>query len=393
MRVCGIVAEYNPFHSGHARHISLARRSSGADLVICAMSGSFVQRGEPAVFDKWTRAACALAGGADAVIELPLLSAIQSAEGFASGSVKLLAAAGITDLCFGCETNDMAMLTDIARTVADESDEYRALLRQNLCTGSSFAKARADAADAPDVASLPGAILGIEYIKAIRRDFPNIQPHAVKREGAAYHSEDITAYLPSATAIRKALLAGDTEKALNAMPEACARIVSEHLDAGLEPVFPHFFDTALLHTLRLSSPESIALLPDVSEGLENRIYAAAQVCQTRADLIDRIKTKRYAYTRISRILLYALLGITRDMTLAHNAAPPACIRVLGARDAFVMSALASVSSVPLVTSAASPHYPAIDAAVSGVWALTQAHPPYNAADRDFTERLMLSSRL
>jgi predicted nucleotidyltransferase len=389
MRICGIIAEYNPFHSGHARHISLARRASGADFVICVMSGCFVQRGEPAIFDKWTRAACALAGGADAVIELPLLSAIQSAEGFASGGVRRLAAAGVTDLCFGCETDDMVLLTDIAKTVADEDESFRTLLKQSLAAGSNYAKARAAAADAPDVASLPGAILGIEYIKAIRRAFPNIRPHAVIREGAAYHSEDITTHLPSATAIRKALFAGQVAAALKAMPEACADIVTAHLSAGLKPVFAHAFDSALLHTLRLSSAERIALLPDVSEGLENRILAAAQVSRTRDEMIARIKTKRYTYTRISRILLYALLGITRDMINMHNAAPVACIRVLGARNPSVMSSLSDVCSVPLVTSAASPLYPAIDAAVSGVWALTQTHPPYNAADRDFTERLII----
>ena len=389
MRICGIIAEYNPFHSGHARHISLARQASGTDFVICAMSGSFVQRGEPAIFDKWTRTACALAGGADAVIELPLLTAIQSAEGFASGGVKLLAAAGVTDLCFGCETDDIVLLTDIAKTVADENESFRALLKQSLSAGSSYAKARALAADAPHVASLPGAILGIEYIKAILRAFPDIRPHAVIREGADYHSEDIAAHLPSATAIRKALFAGQTNAALKAMPAPSADIVAAHLTAGLKPVFAHAFDLALLHTLRLSSIDRIKLLPDVSEGLENRILAAAQVSQTRDELIDRIKTKRYTYTRISRILLYALLGITRDMIKMHNAAPTACIRVLGARNTSVMSLLSEVCSVPLVTSAASPLYPAIDAAVSGVWALTQTHPPYNAADRDFTERLMI----
>jgi predicted nucleotidyltransferase len=389
MRICGIVAEYNPFHRGHARHIEKIRRTAGDVLVICAMSGSFVQRGEPGIFDKWTRASCAIAGGADVIIELPLLTAIQSAEGFASGGVKLLAAAGATDLSFGCETDNLAMLSGIARTVAHESDAYRTLLAQHLAQGHSFARARASAADVPDVAAMPGAILGIEYLKAIQKDFPHITPHVVLREGAAYHSDDIGEYLPSATAIRRALASGQTEQALAAMPEVCSGIVSNALSAGLRPVFADAFDAALLHTLRLRGVSYIASLPDVSEGLENRIFDAVQVCQTREELITRVKTKRYTYTRISRILLFALLGITREMVSLHNVSPASHIRVLAVRDTSIMSSLANAASIPIVTSAASPLYPAIDAAATGVWALSQTAPPFCIADRDFTQRLLI----
>ncbi len=389
MRICGIVAEYNPFHSGHARHISLSRHVSHADIIVCVMSGGFVQRGEPAVFDKWTRAACAIAGGADAVIELPLLAAVQSAEGFASGSVKQLAAAGATDLCFGCETDDLRLLSGIAQTVAEENDGYRELLKSGLGEGHSYARARAAAADAPGVAAMPGAILGIEYLKAISRDYLHITPYVVKREGAAYHSDDITEYLPSATAIRRALAGGKLPDALAAMPPACAEVVRSALSAGLQPVFADAFDEALLHTLRLRGVSYIASLPDVSEGLENRIHAAALASRSREEIIAQVKTKRYAYSRISRILLYALLGITKDMVKAYNNAPASHIRVLAARDASVMSALAQAAAVPLLTSAASPLYPSIDAASTRVWTLSQTVPPYNTADRDFTQRLII----
>lgn len=389
MVICGIVAEYNPFHSGHARHIALSRLVSGADMIVCAMSGSFVQRGEPAIFDKWTRAACAIAGGADAVIELPLLYAIQSAEGFSAGGIKVLAAAGCTDLCFGCETDDINLLSRIAQTVAGESEDYSDRLKAHLAQGSSFARARALAANAPDVVSMPGAILGVEYIKAISQYAPHITPHVVKREGAGYHSQDIAAHLPSATAIRRALSEDKTTEALAAMPPACADIVQAAFNAGLSPAYPHVFDAALVHTLRLRGPEYIASLPDVSEGLENRIYAAAKLCRTREEIIARVKTKRYAYSRISRILICALLGITRDMISSFNAAPVSHIRVLAARDSAAMSALAAAATVPLVTAAATPLYPALDAASTGVWALSQTRLPYNAADRDFTERLII----
>jgi len=173
------------------------------------------------------------------------------------------------------------------------------------------------------------------------------------------------------------------------MPERCADIVRRALSEGLKPVFPHAFDAVLLHTLRLRGPSYIASLPDVSEGLENRIFSAAQNCRTREALIQSVKTKRYAYARISRILLCALLGVTRDMVTAHNAAPASYVRVLAVRDASVMSALAKAASVPLITSAASPLYPALDAAATGVWALSQTAPPYDKADRDFTQRLII----
>jgi len=383
--ICGIVAEYNPFHLGHEKHIALARKATGAKYIICAMSGFFMQRGEPSIFDKWTRAACALAGGADAVIELPLISAVQSAQGFAEGGIKTLAAAGAGSVCFGAETDDLSLLKSLAETLYGESDGYKQSLRQKLDAGLSFPKARMDAAGAPPEASLPGALLGIEYLKALRK-YPNIVPYAVKREGAGYHCGDIDAYLPSASAIR-ASFAGGVDKALSAMPKACAEILALKLDKGLAPVMPEQFDAPLLHMLRLNGRSYIAKLPDVTEGLENRIYAAAKRCKTRADIIARVKTKRYTYARISRILVCALLNITREDIAAHNSRAVSHIRVIGVKNPEVLSALSASARVPVITSGAPP-YPVADAAASDVWALSQSVPPFSGAGRDFTERLI-----
>jgi|AGTN01.1.fsa_nt_gi Predicted nucleotidyltransferase len=405
MQICGIVSEYNPFHSGHEWHIARTRKITGAELIVCAMSGSFVQRGEPAVFDKWTRAACALQCGADAVLELPLLSAIQSAEGFASGGVRVLAAAGATSLSFGCETDDLALLQKLALTLGSEDSAYKDTLKSELRAGKSFPRARMNAAfpgspeskafwdaTAPDIASMPGALLGIEYMKAIHKYHPHIAPHVVRREGAGYHSDDIGEYLPSATAIRAAFSSGETEKALAAMPGGCRDYIRTQLGAGLLPAFAERFGNALLTALRLKGPEYIAQLPDVSEGLENRIYTAALQCAARAELISRIKTKRYTYARISRILLCALLGVTRDAVQRHNDTPIDHIRVLGVKSPDVLSALSKAASAPIVTAAAPP-YPKIDIAASNVWALTQAAPPFRNTDRDYTERLLIGSQI
>lgn len=394
MSICGIISEYNPFHLGHEKHIALSRGKTGADMIVCAMSGSFVQRGEPAIFDKWTRTVCALQGGADAVVELPLLYALQSAEGFASGGVSLLAAAGANSLSFGCETDDIASLMRIAERLSDESGDYKQALKQQLHKGVSFPKARMNAAfpGESDEFSMPNAILGIEYIKAILKCKPDITPYAVKREGAGYHSTDIAEALPSATAVRKAIAENDPAPAFAAMPQACAGYLRRKMDDGLLPVTPGAFDRELLYALRRGGKEYIASLPDVSEGLENRIYDAAAECSTRLELIEHIKTKRYAYTRISRILLCALLGVTKGMVNERNKHDISYIRVLGVKNKDVLSALSRSSRVPVITGAvASSSYESIDMKASDIYALSQRTPPFSNVARDLTEKLIILS--
>lgn len=392
MFICGIVAEYNPFHSGHARHIALTREKTGADLIVCVMSGSFVQRGEPAIFDKWTRATCALACGADAVIELPLLYAVQSAEGFASGGVAMLDAAGADYLSFGCETDDIDRLGSIAETFCKETDAYKQALKELLGQGMSYPRARMAAAfpDVADDVCQPNAILGIEYLKAIRKSGFGLKPCAIRRVGEAYHSLKTGETYSSASAMRSAFGDGQGDLAMRSMPDACAEILTQALHAGLVPVFADCFDKELLFTLRLKGAPYIKTLPEVSEGLENRIFEAVHSCTTREQLIARVKTKRYTYTRISRILLYALLGITKPMIAARNAAPPDHIRVLGVRSPEVLSALASVCRVPLVAgSVASSAYDDMDIAATRVYALSQNVPPYCSAARDYTQKLLI----
>jgi predicted nucleotidyltransferase len=392
MRFCGVISEYNPFHNGHAAHMQRSREMTGADYIVCVMSGHFVQRGEAAIFDKWTRAACALMGGADAVIELPLLYAVQSAEGFARGGVAVLDALGADAISFGSETDNIDALTKAAKTFSHESHQFKETLRQHLDAGYSYPKARMMAAfeDAPDELQMPNAILGIEYIRALLSLQSAMTPYAVRRIGSGYHDTDACASFASATAIRRAIYKGQTDTALAAVPDACADYLRQRMDAGLRPVFGDAFDEPLLFTLRRGGPEYIHTLHDVSEGIENRIYDAALKCTTRNELIDRVKTKRYTYTRISRILLYALLGITRDMVTRRNRRSIDHIRVLGARNTDVLSALSASSRVPLVTGAvASSPVETIDISASDVYALTQTAAPYNNAARDYTEKLIL----
>ncbi len=356
------------------------------------MSGNFVQRGEAAIFDKWVRTVCALLGGADAVIELPLLYAIQSAEGFARGGVAVLDALGADAISFGSETDNMDALTAAATIFNHETRQFKKTLRQHLDAGTSYPKARMMAAlpDAPDALQMPNAILGIEYIRALLSRKSAMTPYAVQRIGSGYHDTDAGVAFASATAIRRALKNDQTDVAFAAMPDACSQYLRRHMDAGLLPVFGDAFDPQLLFILRRGGPAYIKTLHDVSEGIEHRIYDAALRCTTRNELIENVKTKRYTYTRISRILLYALLGITRDMIARRNCQKIDHVRVLGARSADVLSALSKKSRVPIITgTVVSSPVDAIDIAASDVYALTQTVPPYNRAARDFTERFIL----
>lgn len=391
MTICGIIVEYNPIHNGHKIHIDKSRKKSGADLVVCVMSGNFVQRGEPAIFDKWTRTMCALNAGIDAVVELPFLSAVQSAEGFAMGGVELLDALGADFISFGCETDDIDALDAVAYNLAKEPRKYRRALKSSLAQGISFPKARMQAAfaDAPETLSMPNTILAIEYLKAIYKRKLYIEPIAIKRVGADYHSTDISSNLSSATAIRAAIAKDDLAKAFASMPNSCASYLAEQLGRGLSPVFPDSFDTELIYRLRLGGISYIKTLHEVSEGLENRIYAASKVCTTRLELIDKIKTKRYTYTRISRILLYALFGITRAMVEKHNRKKIRCARLLGVANKSVLSALSKASYVPIVTGK-SAEYSSMELAASDIYALTQKTSPFCDADRDFTQKLIIA---
>lgn len=393
MRFCGIISEYNPFHKGHELHIALTRQKTGADFIICAMSGNFVQRGEPAIFDKWTRATCALLSGADAVIELPLPHAVQSAEGFASGGVAVLEAAGVKAISFGCETDDIEALSNAAELLNNETEEYKRALKSHLQSGMNFPKARMAAAlhDISDELSMPNAILAIEYLRAIKKNGYDIKPYAIKRAGEGYHSEDISVPIVSASAVRKAFFEGKQGSAFSAMPKACSDYLKLMMENGLKPIMPDRFDRELLFQLRRGGKEYIKTLPDVSEGLENRIYDAASECGSREELIAWIKTKRYTYTRISRILLYALLGITKDMVTQRSGAGAKYVRVLGVKSKDVLSALSESCRLPVIAgSAAASRYSATDIAATDVYALSQTEKPFCSVARDYTEKLIIT---
>lgn len=322
MPVIGIVCEYNPLHLGHAKQFRLIREAFGPGAVIvCAMSGNFVQRGEPAVFDKTVRAKAAIDCGADLVIELPVTVSLSSAEGFADGAVAALAP--LCDfLCFGAESESEEALMAGARAAL--SSEFSELLKKHLESGVSFPKARALALADMDIGldvNQPNNILGLEYCKAIiRRNLP-LKPYVIHREGS-YHEESLDLENPSATAVRRAIIEG--RDFLPAVP-VCARQAMEQADIHLLASG----EKAILYRLKTMTDAEFEALPFGSEGLWRKLMHAAREKASVREIIEAVKSKRYTYTRISRMVMCAVLGITREMM---DSPAPYC-RVLGFTDA------------------------------------------------------------
>lgn len=361
--VLGIVSEYNPFHNGHLYHLNESKKITNSDYTVAIMSGNFMQRGEPAFIDKWSRTKMAIESGIDLVIELPTIYAISSAENFATGAVKLLDALKIVDfISFGSECNDISVLEDITKVLCSEPADYRTLLSHELSRGISFPKAREkalmmylnDVRRFANVLSSPNNILGIEYLKALRKQKSNIEPISIKRNGSE-HNENIispNSKIASATAIRNTCLSNNFSILQNVIPKSTYTILEENIHRGNFVQGLSTFDKEIIYTLRKMSTNEIADLPDVSEGLEFALKTAANSCNSVIELLSMIDSKRYTKTRIQRILLYAILGITKkDMQISKNITP--YIRVLGfnQKGKIMLSEISNKNSkIPLVTS-------------------------------------------
>ena len=336
-RVLGIIAEYNPFHNGHLYHIAKSKQVTGAQYVVAVISGNFVQRGNTSIVNKWTKARMALLNGADLVIELPTVYSISSAENFAEGAIKILNSLGIVDtLSFGMEAKDIAILNNIANVLYSEPKEYVTILSHELKKGYSFPKARENALmlylnDIKRYANVMAGsnnILGIEYLKALKRTKSTINPIGIKREKVLYNDKYIVDEFASATAIRKMLMTKQLGDISKVMPRNSYLLLGEELKKGHYVIDISRFEKEIIYNLRRMSIEDIAKLPDVSEGLENSIKNAADSCNTIEELINIVKSKRFTQTRIQRILLYSLLGITKkQMDISRKIVP--YVRVLG----------------------------------------------------------------
>ena len=315
METAGIVAEYNPFHRGHAWHIAETRRRLGGDApVVCVMSGHWVQRGECALADKWLRAALALDRGADLVVELPTPWAMASAEPFARGAVSLLAATGVVDvLSFGSETGELAPLEEAAAAL--DAPDYPERLRAALGRGLSFPAARQEAAGAACL-SAPNNNLGVEYLRSLRALGSTIRPLTVPRQGAGHDGPAAGGYA-SASELRRLLRAGRGEEAA---PYLTAPWSGELADM-------QHIERAVLSRLRTMGEGDWAALPDGggAEGLPSRLAKAAREAVSLEDFYTRAKTRRYPHARLRRLALAAFL----DLRAAERPAAPPYVRVLG----------------------------------------------------------------
>lgn len=314
IRCSGIVCEYNPFHNGHRAMLETMRRR-GTTHIAAVMSGSFTQRGEPAIFDKKTRAQAALSCGVDLVIEIPLTFALAGAERFARGGVCLLGSLGTVDeIAFGSESGDTELLRETVRAVMSrEADE---LIRKNLREGVTFAAARERAVlelmpegKAPAL-SKPNDILGVEYIKAIDYFSSDMVPVAIKRENVFHDSGTIHNNIASAGKIRELILSG-SEDWRELVPEEVRKLYISAVGGIPQEGYEKALDRAVMIRLLSMSPGEISELYEVGEGLENRIYSAVRKEKNLNDVIMAVKTKRYTYARIKRIMMYALLGIRK----------------------------------------------------------------------------------
>ena len=364
MRVNGIIAEYNPFHNGHEYQLKESLRRTGAKYTIVVMSGNFVQRGAPALTGKFRRTEMALNGGADLVLELPVLYSTSSAEYFATGAVTLLDKLGVvTDLCFGSESGDADLLRQIAEILLEEPEDYKQSLKQYLKQGLSYPNARTEALlqnypflrQHQNVFSSPNNILGIEYIKALLRLKISLTPVTVQRKGAGYHSRLPEAAPCSALAIRQALYSGtDAGFLKNNMPEHAAKILAGYLPKS-GPVRSNDFSDILYYKLVMEKEQGFEKYLDVSAALSDRICSHLDDYQGFDSFCDLLKTKEMTYTRISRCLLHIMLDIKKvDMERAKIMGTIPYTRVLGFRKTAtpLLSEIKLHSSIPLVTKAA-----------------------------------------
>ncbi len=323
IRFCAVICEYNPFHNGHKYQLDEIRRLSGCEKILCVMSGNFTQRGEAAIFDKFTRARHAVAGGADAVLELPASFAVAPAEPFASGAVAILSSIpAVTTLAFGCESGSSDDFMAAARATLSEDKQFKELLKKSLKEGNSYAKARTQTVLALNedvdeaLFTAPNNVLGTEYCRAILRNGGRITPLAIPRTGAGYLENAPRSNFSSATALRACMndLTRKAKKILKANLPAAT-----YADAISYTPFP--FEEAALCALVSADIRALARTPDCTEGLENKLKALSASNATLKEVLEKTVSKRYTLSRIKRIVTANFLGLREEDTRDFLTAP------------------------------------------------------------------------
>ncbi|MDR1616379.1 MAG: nucleotidyltransferase family protein [Syntrophomonadaceae bacterium] len=337
--VIGIATEFNPFHNGHLFLLQTVREKYPDASCVCVMSGNFVQRGQPAICDKWARAEMALRGGADLVIELPFCFAVRSASYFAAGVLELMNRLEVvTHLLFGSECGQMELLKPIASELSQETSAFKSYLRHYLSSGLNFPSARAralqDYLDTPDLKEIlqgPNNILALEYLRILQEKNLPIVPMTIPIKNYLSSGFENKPY-PTASAIRNELTSSSPLKYFSqnplSMPLFSSGIIQREITLGRAPVPPHAFEQAIMIKLRSLKPAELAKINDINEGLEHRIIKAAHSRGNLDTLRKKIKSKRYNMTKINRVLLYVLFSLSKEQIKIFDQIGPGYIRVL-----------------------------------------------------------------
>lgn len=349
MKICGIIAEYNPFHLGHLKQIEYVKNVLGAEKIFVVMSGCFSQRGEASVLDKFTRAKHAVIAGADLVIELPTVFATANAEIFAKGAVNILNSLGVVDgICFGVEGGEAEDYMHIASLLNNESKEFKKILKEKLESGISLAKAKYETIKElgtefdEKLLSCPNNILGVEYTKAVLSTGNKMKIYPMLRSGNHSHNDKtLKKGVTSATSIREVIKSGKIKKLKKNLPKFVHKDLTE---------YPFIFEKLCVASIITTKTENMANILDCTEGIENRIKAFVKDNVDYTQLVDKISTKRYTKTRVQRIILSAFLGIKKDFVLnCLNSPLYAKVLAVNSDNKDIIPLICSNSSIPVLT--------------------------------------------
>lgn len=395
MKVLGIVAEYNPFHKGHAYHLKEAKKAAKADYSVAIMSSNFLQRGQPALFNKWQRAEMAILNGLDLVIELPVLFSARSAWYFAFNSLYILNNTGlVSHLAFGLEEGKAEDLEGLAAFLAHENEDYKSVLKNNLGLGLSLPAARELAIKEffPSFSldlNQPNLILALNYLKAIKLLESPIEPVYVERIGH-YHGSEVHQDIASATHIRS-LIERNQPAYKNYLPAASLEVIERLYKEGFKPVFLEDFSREIFYSLRKANLQELKNILSINEGLENRLLKSLSEAANLEDMIRITKSKRYPESRVQRIMAELLLGMTKDYS--HDL--PLYIRVLAfnSKGKEVITLIKEKSKLPLIDKFASNYKKAdknlkrqldFEVKATNIYALAQKTGRYGAYQQEFT---------
>ncbi|GAA0460486.1 nucleotidyltransferase [Alkalibacillus silvisoli] len=338
MRSCGLIVEYNPFHNGHYYHQEASRQKTNANVTVAVMSGSFLQRGEPAIIDKFARAKAALNHDVDVVLELPFIYAAQYADLFAHGAIAILNALEVDYICFGSESGDIQAFNDHYTHFKENEEQFQSILQSNLQKGLSFPQSSTNAYEAIGLRSKgldlgqPNNILGFSYVKAIRSLHSHIQPETIQRTKSGYHDSTIEHNIASATSIRKELneFGELTDQAIQALPkETVQQLLAYQKTSEVWHDWELYFPYLQL-LVQTKSKDELRAIHGMVEGLEYKLKQTVNKVTSFQEWMNALKTKRYTWTRLQRMFVHVLTNTTKDeVNTFSNLSTPPYIRLLG----------------------------------------------------------------